>query len=229
MSTPTPFDFWYAVQNTHILHLPPRALETFGVTRIHYHLLTESMDNVDQVRVREGTLNAAQPQILTPQHFLQNAMEGFEDAESGKFMQWLRANHPEMRLLKYGFSISKQDVTDTLLHDNIQTVADNVLEIAKKRDDFSAVVVGVEQPWEVCLLKLMVDMVEKSMPQHISDLQQRNLIPNPNRMQQEIEAEFAAAEREPSRLPYLQKQLKRLNVFEQYQDRFFALVRRKGL
>jgi adenosine deaminase len=75
----------------------------------------------------------------------------------------------------------------------------------------------------------MVDMVEKSMPQHISDLQQRNLIPNPNRMQQEIEAEFAAAEREPSRLPYLQKQLKRLNVFEQYQDRFFALVRRKGL
>jgi hypothetical protein len=100
--------------------------------------------------------------------------------------------------------------------------------VKQSNGKFSAVLSGVEKPWEVCLLKLMVDLVEKSMPQHVQDLQQRNLLSNPNRVQEEIEAEFAAAERNPSRIPYLQKVLRQRNLFTQYEDRFFALVRRAG-
>ena len=38
------FDFWYAVHNTQIVHVPSRALETFGETRIHYYHLAELPD-----------------------------------------------------------------------------------------------------------------------------------------------------------------------------------------
>lgn len=229
MSPPTPFDFWYALQNTRILQLPRNDLETFGATRIHYHLLTESMDTVDQVRVREGVLNAAQPQILTPDHFQQNNIEGFEDNETNRFLQWLKTHQPEMRFLKFGFTISKQDVRDNLLNEPLEQVRDNVLADVRRRDRAdAAVLLGVEQPWEVCLLKLMVDMVEKSAPTNISALQERNLLPNPNRVSKEIEQDFEMAERDPERIPYLYKQLHRHGVFEEHQDRFFALVRRSG-
>ncbi|MCC5846550.1 MAG: hypothetical protein JJU29_00530 [Verrucomicrobia bacterium] len=224
---PTPFDFWYAVQNTHILQMPRRDLETFGTTRIHYHLLTESMDTVDKVRVREGTLNAAQPQILLPDHFKTKNIEGFEDTETNRFLEWLKQNQPQMRFLQYGFTISKQDVSDTLLNDPLHVVQDNVMEAVKRRDQAnSAVLLGVEKPWEVCLLKLMVDLVERSAAGHVSELQERNLLPNPNLEAQAIEQDFVMAEQDFSRIPYLYKQLHRRGVFEEHQDRFFALVRR---
>lgn len=226
MSDPSPFDFWYAVQNTQVLQMPRRTLATFGATRISYHLITEPMDSVNQVRVREGTLEAAQPQILTPQHMAHTDLEGFSDAEADRFFEWLRKNQPDLRFLKYGFAISKQDVRDTLLHEKLEAVEQNVLDhVETGKDDFSAVVRGVDQPWEVCLLKLMVDLVESAMPSQVNELQQRNLLPNPNRVRDEIEQEFAMAAQDSRRIPYLHKQLQRKGLFEDYQDRFFALVR----
>ena len=226
MNPPSPFDFWYAVQNTEVLQLPRRVLETFGTTRISYHLITEPMDSVEQVRVREGTLEAAKPQILTPQHMNRTDMQGFQDEEAGKFLAWLRETQPHMRFLQYGFTIRKQDVRDTLLNESLQVVEGNVLAEVKASDDaFSAVLRGVDQPWEVCLLKLMVDLVENSREQHVADLRERNLLPHPNRDEMEIEQDFAMAARDARRIPYLHKQLLRKGVFERYQDRFFALVR----
>lgn len=226
MTPPNPFDFWYAIQNTRILQLPRNDLETFGTTRIQYHLVTECMDSVDQVRVREGTLNAAQPLILTPDHFKKSAVEGFEDNEINRFLDWLKEHQPQMRFLQYGFTISKEDVRDVILNESLETVAENVLSSVRSRDRAdTAVLLGVEQPWEVCLFKMMVDLVERSAPAHLSALQERNLLPNPNLAVQEVEAEFRMAERDASRIPYLYKVLHRHGCFEEHQDRFFGLVR----
>lgn len=223
------FDFWYALQHTTLLRGPHQQLETFGTTRVQYHLITEMMDSVDQVRVREGILNAARPQILTPGHLSGTEMEGFEDQESESFLSWLREHQPDLRFLHYGFSLSKQDIKDTVVSDSIETVQENVLaEVERQQHGDSAVLLGVEQPWEVCLLKLMVELVEKSAPAHVKEMQQRNLLPNPDRASLEIESEFEAAGRDRSRIPYLQKRLRELGVFEQFQDRFFQLVRSVG-
>ncbi len=41
----------------------------------------------------------------------------------------------------------------------------------------------------------------------------------------ELEADFLAASRDPSLIPVLGHKLQQHNVFEEYQDRFFALVK----
>ncbi|MDF3127745.1 hypothetical protein P0Y35_00915 [Kiritimatiellaeota bacterium B1221] len=229
MSDKDSFDFWYALQNTQLLQGPERSLETFGATRIKYHLITEVMDAVNQVRVREGILNAAQPQILTPNFGAESPIEGFQDEESEAFMQWLKQHKPDLRFLHYGFKISKTEVSENIIHESLEVVEGNVLEaLSKEKDGFNAVLRGVDQPWEVCLLKLMVDLVEKSMPHHVKEMQGRNLLPNPQLGQQEIEEDFAAAQRDHTRIPYLHKKLQQRQVFDLYQDRFFDLVRRSG-
>lgn len=229
MSSSPQFDFWYALQHTTLVQGPQQQLETFGTTRVHYHLISELMDSVDQVRVREGVLNAARPQILTPDHLSATDIEGFEDQESENFLAWLRENQPDLRFLHYGFSLSKQDVKDTVLTNSVEQVEENVLaEVRQNNQASSAVLRGVEHPWEVCLMKLMMELVEKSAPAHMKEMQQRNLIPNPNQSNLEIEAEFEAASRDRSRIPYLQKRLREMGVFEQHQDRFFQLVRSLG-
>ena len=45
-------DIAYAVQITEVARAPKEILETFGATRIRFHLVSELMDAVGQVRVR---------------------------------------------------------------------------------------------------------------------------------------------------------------------------------
>ena len=79
---PTTFDFWYAVKNTDVVVPPKRHLETFGNTIINYVLVSELMDSVSQVRVREGRMQAMRPQIVTPAAYSQIILEGYgEQAE----------------------------------------------------------------------------------------------------------------------------------------------------
>lgn len=231
MESSQPFDFNYAVENTRVVKAPSAALETFGTTRINYYLVTELMDSIGEVRVREGRMEAAQPTIVTPGNLQSAMIDGFEDEEAAKYVQWLREHAPDLHVLHYGFTISKQDVKSYVLHDTPEQVVDNVLSAVKeKQDDFSAVLIGVDKPWEVCLLKLMVELVEKSVGKHVQQMQQRNMLPNPGRDREEVEMEFSMAERDHSRIPYLHKRLQAKGVFAQYEDRFYALVKAaKGL
>ena len=70
-------DFQYALENTRLLLGPRRQIETFGSTRFRFHLLTESMDRVNEVRIRDGTIHAERPQLLTPEHHARLLLENF--------------------------------------------------------------------------------------------------------------------------------------------------------
>ena len=56
---PTEFDFQYALENTHVLHEPDRRIDTFGTTQFEFQLVSELMDSVSAVRVREGRITEA--------------------------------------------------------------------------------------------------------------------------------------------------------------------------
>jgi len=57
-------DIHYALETTSVLREPDRRIDTFGATSFQFHLVSELMDSVDKVRVREGKIEAARPTIL---------------------------------------------------------------------------------------------------------------------------------------------------------------------
>ncbi len=219
---PQEFDFWYAVHNTEVLELPRNRLETFGSTLINYHLVTELMDTIGQVRIREGRIQAFRPEILTPQSFQESPLEsGFRDGPADDFVRWLREHESEFVLLKYGFKIRQETTTESIVHDSVENVIDRVrTELQSKSDPLSALVVGVEEPWEVCLLKLLFEVVRLSAPGNARDLRA-----DPDGSRHEIEHAFRRAAGNRSRLAPLAELLTRLGKFKDYEDRFFALVR----
>jgi hypothetical protein len=219
---PQEFDFWYAVNNTEVLELPRNRLETFGSTLIHYHLVTELMDAVGQVRIREGRIQAFRPEILTPQSFLESPLQdGFREGPSDDFVRWLREHEAELTLLKYGFKIRQETTTESLVHDSVENVVERVRADLKSREDpLAALVLGVDEPWEVCLLKLLFEVVRRSAPGNARDLRA-----DPDGSRHEIERAFRRAGGDRAQLAPLAALLNRLGKFKDYEDRFFALVR----
>ena len=50
----------FAIENTEIILAPQSRIETFGSTIFRFYLVSELMDTVGQVRVRDGKLHAVQ-------------------------------------------------------------------------------------------------------------------------------------------------------------------------
>lgn len=222
------FDFWYAVENTTVIRTPRHHLETFGQTLVSYHLISELMDSVNKIRVREGTIKAFRPQIITPGSFGSSMLEGF-DGESTEYMDWLKQNKPDLLILKYGFSIKNQETSDHIITDSLRNVIDHVeLSVDKRNDPNTAILLGVDKPWEVCLLKLIVEIVQTSATGNYNDIKQhRDLMSgkkSESELMQEIEDEFRLAAKNPGRIDYLRRLLEKHGLFEKYQDRFFSIV-----
>lgn len=224
------FDFWYALQNTEVIRPPSGRLETFGNTVVNYHLLSERMDDTNQVRIREGRIEAFRPQIITPNAMNESPVNGFGPAAE-QYMDWLRENAEDLVLLRYGFQVKKADVRQYTVHETLPVVVGQIEdEVEKKNDPLSAIILGVEQPWEVCLMKLMVDVMQKSVLANVQDLQRKNLLPmNPEQSEkmkrEEIEYDFQAAAQDRRLIQDLGRKLQKYGLFEDYEDRFFTLVR----
>ena len=225
------FDFWYALHNTEVVRPPSGRLETFGNSVVNYHLLSELMDDTNQVRIREGRIEAFRPQIITPTSMDQSQLDGFGE-DAAEYVKWLRENAEELVLLRYGFQIKKKEVRQYTIHEKLPVALAQIEQQLRGKDDpLSAIVIGVETPWEVSLIKLMVDIMQKSVVANVNDLQKKKLLPmNPEQTEQrkreEIEEDFRAAAKDRALIQDLGRKLQKYGLFDQFEDRFFALVRR---
>ena len=218
------FDFWYAVNNTELVSKPTAQLETFGDTIVNYSLICEQMDSVGKIIIREGVLKALKPAIITPNALGQVDLQNFGE-EAQKYTEWLKKNAQNLVILQYGFSIEKKEIKESIITDNIDNVVARVKkEIEQKNDPLSAVLIGVDTPWEVCLLKLMVELVQESASGNMKNIQNRSLKEKKDFLDR-IDQAFAKASREPNRINDLASMLKKEGLWEKYEDRFFALVR----
>jgi hypothetical protein len=167
-------DVQYALENTRVVVSPDRRIDTFGTTNFRFYLVSELMDSVGEIRVRDGRISADRPRIVTPDHVSRLLLEGFgEDAQ--QFARMLQARHAAF--LKYGFEIRKSDLSDILVHDCLEAVLDRVeRQIPEAERSGSAVIQGVEEGWEICLLKFTFDLVQLSTNINIFDFKRRGLL-----------------------------------------------------
>lgn len=227
MSAPSQFDFWYAINNTRVVVAPVQRLETFGATIIHYHLICEVMDAVNKIRVREGRIVAQRPQIITPTAIAGNMLEGF-GAEAERYVEWVREHSQDFRMLQYGFLIRKEEINDEIITDTLEAVLDRVATAVRAKDEpLSAVVAGVESPWEVSLLKMMFEVSNNSFQANVREMESHRMFTPNAGIRFEIETDFQLASRQPSRITELGNKLQKHGLFTEYEDRFFALIKAK--
>ena len=227
-----PHNFWYAVNNTEVVVMPANYLETFGATRLHYHLVSELMDSVNRIRVREGTIQSRQPQIITPTSYANEMLDGFGE-QASQYIEWLREHANELRMLEYGFKVQKTEISEQVITGNVTEILEQVKKSAQeKQDPLTGVILGVDDPWDVCLLKFMVDVIRQSIPRNVQDLNRHRLWEDangvPKGVRADIESHFLMASRDPALVKPLGLKLRRYGLFEEYEDRFFALVRQQA-
>jgi len=169
-------NFDYAIENTRVILAPEQKIATFGGTRFHFYLVSELMDRVNQVRVRNGQIHADRPQILTPDHFSRLLLEGFGE-KAQTYVDQLRERLQNIAVLRYGFQFRKTDVSERMFRDPIDAVVARTKSEVQDRDEpLSAVIQGVDDAWEICLLKFTIDMIERSAGGNLGDFRKRGLI-----------------------------------------------------
>ena len=169
-------DFQYAVDNTQVILAPEHQISTFGSTSFRFYLISELMDQANEVRVRDGSIHAERPQILTPDHYMRLLLEGFGE-KAQRYVEQLRERTRNMAVVRYGFQFRKTDVTEQTVSDSLETVvARTKREVENSGEPLSAVIQGVDDAWEVCLLKFTVDLIERSSGGNIGDFKRRGLL-----------------------------------------------------
>ncbi len=226
---PNTFDFVYAVRHTQIARAPERLLDPFDQTTVNYTLLAQPMDDPTKTRVREGKLQTFPPRLLLPGDLSTQELEGFGE-QAAAYLDFLRSHGANFRILRYSYRLRRETYSETLLSEPLDVVRGRAEKAHDhKADPYAALVVGVDEPWDVCLLHLFMRLVQASLPKTLHDLERRAKAGFRERMpredREEIERAFAAAEKDPSLIKSLGRLLKQKGLFELYQDRFFALIR----
>jgi hypothetical protein len=169
-------DFQYAIENTRVILAPERQIATFGSTSFRFYLISELMDQVNEIRVRDGRIHAERPQILAPEHYCRLLLEGFGD-KAAKYVERLRERTSNMAVLRYGFQFRKTDVVENRVRATMDSVIERTRrQVENSEEPLSAVIQGVDDAWEVCLLKFTIDLIERSSGGNLGDFRKRGLI-----------------------------------------------------
>ncbi|MCL0070486.1 hypothetical protein M1N44_01755 [Dehalococcoidia bacterium] len=219
----------YALRHTELVRPPEQRLNTFGVTKVHYYLLAEPMDSVNETRIREGRVIAERPRIVTPSYLL-NVFEGFGDHARKQAEALLARYGFDPDILEYKY---KNEMGNTwTLSENISQV---ILKINEKIDDESdplaAILKCPDDAWQISLMMFIMSVTRSSVSKNIAELDSRGLFERqygiPKFVRDEIDDLFRAASKDRSSIKELGSKLQSYGVFEQYQDRFFTLLRRR--
>lgn len=224
----------YAARHTEILRHPRQHLATFGVTNVYYYIVTEPIyselvKDVSETVIREGRVIAERPKIVTPYYLTQ--LEGFSYDARRYFETLLRMHGPDTPGLFYTYKNEPKELH--IVSDSWPVVVDRLNEeIDKKGDPLASIIKGQDDLWDVSLLKFIYEITTRSMPDNIAQLGSRGLLGMshggvPVGARQKIEEMFQQVAMGEIKAYELERELNHWGVFEEYQDRFFALVRGK--
>jgi hypothetical protein len=176
----SPDDIHYALETTKVLHEPDRRIETFGETRFEFQLISELMDRAGEVRIRTGEIEAMRPRILRPSAYREVELDGFDASARARFdklVEKLEAEGKDLAFLQYGFRFRRGQVHEEILHDSLENVRERVLDDIRRTGNPSrAIIEGVDDAWEISVLKFSFEMILRSHEINSFDLKRRGLI-----------------------------------------------------
>ena len=226
---------WRAAVHTQVIRPPQQLLATFGQTNIHYYLLTEPAykeleeSSSPETVLREGHVIAERPQLVTPMYM--KKLEGFGEDAKRYFDMMAQSRGPNAPSLLYTYKNEPKDTS--ILSGNLPSVAQRINSDINDRGEKGATIIrGLDEMWDVSLFKFIYELTERSIGQNVSELQQHGLmvidergLPAEARMRiEQMFWEVGLGERDPSAL---KAELDRWELFNEYQDRFFDLIRRR--
>ena len=223
----------YAVEHTEILRPPKQTLATFGTTNIYYYLVTEPVyaeivKNVTETVVREGRVIAERPRIVTPYYL--SRLEGFSQDAKRYFDMLIRAHGANVPGLFYTYKNEPKELT--IVSDNLLSVVDKLnAEIDKRGDPLTSIIKGEDELWDVSLMRFIYEMTRSSIRDNLWQMGAKGLldidsrgIPVDARVRiEELFRKVSRGEIEPSEL---KEELDHWNLFEEYEDRFFAIFKK---
>ncbi len=176
----SPDDIHYALETTRVLREPDTRIHTFGETRFEFQLISELMDRVGEVRIRTGEVEAQRPRILRPESCRDIELDGFDPAAKGKLdrmIEKFRSEGRDLAFLQYGFQFRRGNVHEEIVHDTIDSVRGRVLDdIRRSGNPSRAIIEGVDDAWEVSILKFSFEMIMRSHEINAFDFKRRGMI-----------------------------------------------------
>jgi hypothetical protein len=215
----------YAIDHTEVVRPPRQSLATFGITNIYYYLVTELMESANVVR--EGRVIAAKPKIVTPAYLIN--LEGFS-SQAKRYIEIMAEKYPHEAGIFYSYKNEPKEMN--IVSDPMGKIVDKIGEqIDNHGDPLTAIIKGVEEMWDVSLLKFTYELTSRSVHSNVAEMQHRGLfnIDNagiPKDARNHIEELFEMTRRDPSYAQLLISELKRWGLFHEYQDRFLNLFRK---
>jgi hypothetical protein len=168
-------DFNYAMENTRVVVTPANAIETYGQTSFRFRLVTEPMDEIGSIRLRKGMIHAERPRILAPQYVSRMLLEGFGE-RAREFAGWME-DQKDFHILRYGFSLRKTDLSEQLLREPKEELLHRLEgEIRRDGDPIDALIEGIDDAWEVCLMKFTMDLIQRSAGPNVAEWKRRGLL-----------------------------------------------------
>jgi len=224
----------HTVKHTEILRAPKQSLYTFGTTNIYYYLVTEPayselVKNITETVIREGRVIAERPKIVTPYYL--SRLEGFGAEARRYFDELMNEYGSNIGGLFYSYSNEPKELT--IVSDNLPSVVDKLnTEIDKRCDPLYAIIKGEDELWDVSLMKFIFEVTSSSLEDNIGQMRSRGLlnidtagIPVDARVRiDELFQKVIHGEREPSEL---KEELDRWGLFEEYEDRFFNVFKKR--
>ena len=230
-------DWIRAVERTWVVRFPKQTLATFGASNIAYYVVTEPIyQEPDSSRregvVRTGRVVAERPAVITPAYAMN--LQGFS-SEAYEYLEHLAQNYgynsPGI-LYQYKNETEKTDILSGTTDEIANRISD---DLDNRNENLAVVMIGVDEYWDVALLKFIYEYTSSSASQNVQDLQSKGLLEPqvglggvPRAAAQQIERMFREVEQDSVSPDFLKQELDRWGLFNFYEDPFLNLFRRKG-
>ncbi len=216
----------YALENTELVRAPQQNLATFGSSVVDYYVVTELVGNLSVVR--DGKVIAERPRIVTPAYLVN--VEGFSE-QARRYIAMMARDRPHDSGIFYRYKNEPKGM-NVVSEPVKQVISKLSSQIEEERNPLSTIIRGVEELWDVSLLMFIYELTTKSVRTNMAEFDRRGFLDIdaggvPQGARDYIEGLFEQASRNLSRAPELVVELNRWGLFPEYQDRFFALFRRK--